>query len=155
MYFSWADTGCVALCYCCCYSMCCAFLVVYSEQVGFCMSRDILLCLFRSLAELWLIWRCRGLPDNEKLPEVCAELKGLWAITYSSLFINCEILHAAFQGFNCSWHYRPIAGGSHLAEMWCFWGYLQYKNLTGIEKSCLQLVANFIFCFRDALKLEC
>lgn len=33
MHFSWAEVGCVALCYC--YSMSCAFLVVYAEHVDF------------------------------------------------------------------------------------------------------------------------
>jgi len=35
-------------------------------------------------------------------------------------------------GFEPFWLYRPVAGGSHLAEMWWFWGYFQYENLTGI-----------------------
>lgn len=146
-YFIWADTDCVALCYY--YTMSCALLVV-----SFHMSWGILPC-FRSSWQN-LDWRCRGLQDNEKLPEVFAELMGLWAITYSWLFINCEILHVTFQGFICSWHYRPTAGGRHLAEMGCFWGYLPCDSFPGIiviqfpaglKRRYLHIQENFTFCF--------
>lgn len=142
------------------YRLCCFMLLLYYELCspccGFFMSWGILPCFRSSWQNLDWFEGAEDCSVMKKLPEDFAELMVLWAVTYSLLFINSEILHATCQGFNCSWHYRPIAGGRYLDEMGCFWGYLQCENFpgtiviqssAGLKRSYLQIKENFTFHF--------
>lgn len=146
-YFIWADTDCVL------YATTTPWAVLSLLWVPH-MSWGILPCFRSSWQNLdWF----EGAEDCRIMKNYLRFLLSSWVCEqYSWLFIDCEILHVTFQGFICSWHYRPTAGGRHLAEMGCFWGYLPCDSFPGIiviqfparlKRRYLHVQENFTFCF--------